>query len=499
MKTDVGGITKGFVLFLVFSVLFTGCSINASIYGNEKDNEGSDIRKLPGYNIVWYHCNTPTPDAEAVFEEVNKYLKKKINATLEMKLVDFKDYDTKMKSVISSGEKFDICYTSAWINSYVHNAQGGAFIELDGLLDKYGKNTLNILPEVLMDAARLDGKLYALPVNKQLTHQWGIKFNRKYVSKYNFDISKVSKLEDLEPMLKIIKDNEPEVVPYLIYPYSCHAFALPLERVDEQVPSALYLDNRTNYRLVNTFETPEFKQYAALVHKWYKSGYILKDAASISNIDNYELSGNWFAGLISYNPSDAAEFSNTTGYSIETVPLYTPFITKKDITYYMHAVSSTSDNPERAVMLLDLLNTDRYLYNLMAYGIEGKHYEKISENVITPNGNTFYKMAPYSFGNKYLSYSLSNYSNTLNDENKRFDKAALISPLLKFTFDPAPVKDEILRISEITDELEGAIFVGAVDPEIFLPKIIGKYKAAGLDKVMEEQQSQLDKWLKNEQ
>jgi len=83
--------------------------------------------------------------------------------------------------------------------------------------------------------------------------------------------------------------------------------------------------------------------------------------------------------------------------------------------------------------------------------------------------------------------------------NKRFDKAALISPLLKFTFDPAPVKDEILRISEITDELEGAIFVGAVDPEIFLPKIIGKYKAAGLDKVMEEQQSQLDKWLKNEQ
>lgn len=496
MRINTGGQINGIVFFMVFSILFTGCSFNRDVFNRGKDNKGADISKLTHYNIVWYHCSPPMPDSEMVFEEVNKYLKEKINASVEIKLVDFKDYDRELKAVISSGEKYDICFTSVWMNSYVHNSQGGAFVELDGLLEKYAKGTLNILPKVLLDASRVDGKLYGLPSNKQLAHQWGIKFNKKYVSKYNFDLSKVSKLEDIEPMLKTIKEREPQVVPYLIYGYVCHAYTLPMERVDEQVPSALYLDNRTDYRLINTFESPEFKDYASLMHKWYKAGYILEDAASLNNVSDFEKSGNWFASVISYNPSVETEISNSMGYDIVAVPLHKPFVTKKDITYYMHAVSSTSEDPERAVMFLEMLNTDKYLYNLIAHGIEGRHYIKNGENVITPTDKASYGIDSYSFGNKKLSYSLSNYAKTLDKENERFDKSAIISPLLKFTFNPEPVKDEILKITQVTEESEGPIFVGAVDPEVYIPKVIEKYKAAGLDKVMEEQQKQLNEWLR---
>ncbi|MFZ5989966.1 MAG: ABC transporter substrate-binding protein, partial [Bacillota bacterium] len=294
MRKDAVKLIRVVIISAIFSALLTTCNIG---FEDLKDGVNSNAyakKELPYYNIVWYHANTPQSDTALVFEEVNKYLNKKINASVEVYLADLEDYDKKLKAVISSGEKFDICFTSVWMNSYVHNSKRGSFVELDPLLDKYGRATKSILPKVLLDATRVNGKLYGIPVNKQLAHQWAISFNKKLVDKYGFDLSEVKKLEDMESMLEVIKGKEPEVVPYLIYTYVSHAFSLPMERIDEQVPSALYFDNRTNYKLINTFESPEFKEYLSLMRRWYNKGYILEDAASLNNVDYYLRSGNWF-------------------------------------------------------------------------------------------------------------------------------------------------------------------------------------------------------------
>ena len=47
----------------------------------------------------------------------------------------------------------------------------------------------------------------------------------------------------------------------------------------------------------------------------------------------------------------------------------------------MHAISIVSKNPERAMMFLNLLNTDEYLRNLLAFGIEGVHYDLVNGRV----------------------------------------------------------------------------------------------------------------------
>ncbi|WP_010250593.1 ABC transporter substrate-binding protein [Acetivibrio cellulolyticus] len=480
------------LILLCITILFAACDQNLQSNGTLKQNDSSS--PLPEYEIVWYHMNTPQKDSGLVLEEVNKYLKKKINARLKLELIDFNNYDKEIKSVISSGQKFDLCFTSAWINSYVQNSLKGSFVELDTLLEKYGKGILERSPKVLLDGAKVNGKIYAVPSIKELGHQFCITLNKKYVQKYGFDISSVSELEDLEPMFQVIKENEPDVVPYLICAYSCSAFSMPMERIDEQVPSALYFDNRTDYKLVNTFETPEFQQYAALMHKWYKKAYILQDAATIKSIAGYEKTGNWFVGASAYNPRVSSELSNRLGYDVVTVPLRQPFITKKDIEYHMQAISSTSEDPERVMMFLELLNTDKYLYNLLGYGIEGIHYKKVSENVIDMCGNG-YSIANHTYGNSYLAYSMSYYPKTLNEDFKDFDSRAIISPLLEFNFDPTPVESEIAKITEVTEEVEAPVFVGAVDPKIYIPKVIEKYKKAGLDKVMDEQQRQIDQWI----
>lgn len=483
------------LIILGISIFFAACDQGSEInYNTELKDISFSGSVLPEYEIIWYHIGEPQRDTDVVLKEINKYLKTKINAQLKLELIDFNTYDKEIKSVISSGKKFDICFTSAWINSYVHNSIKESFLELDALLEEYGKNTLELMPKVLKDGARVNGKIYAIPSIKGLAHQFCITLNKKYIDKYGFDVSAVIELEDLEPLLEVIKENEPDIVPYLIYKYSSAAYSMPMERINEEVPSALYFDNPTNYKLVNTFETPEFQQYAALMHKWYEKGYILQDAATVKSIDVYEKNGNWFAGAAAYNPLVESQLSNSLGYDVVTVPLRQPFITKKDIEYHMLAISSTSEDPKRAMMFLELLNTDVYLYNLLAYGIEGTHYKKVAENVIDVC-NDNYHIANYTFGNNNLAYSMSYYPKTIKKDFKEFDLRAIVSPLLEFDFDPTPVENEIAKVTEVTEEVEGPVFVGAVDPQVYIPKVIEKYKRAGLDIVMDEQQRQIDKWL----
>lgn len=486
------------VIFLFSTtILLAACNQDSQLDNIAEQKDKNYNSKPSEYEIVWYNMDEPQKDTELVLSEVNKYLKEKINATLKLELIDFKNYDKEIKSVISSGQKFDLCFTSAWINSYTYNSLKGSFLELDSLLDKHGKKTLKYMPKVLKDGAKVNGKIYAIPSIKELGHQFCITLNKKYIDKYGFDVSTITELDDLEPMFEVIKKNEPEVVPYLIYSYSSSAFSMPMERIIEQVPSALYFDNRTNYKLVNPFETPEFQQYAALMHNWYTKGYILQDAATIKSIDSYEKTGNWFAGAYSYNPLIELQLSRRLGYDVLTVPLRQPFITKKDIEYHMQAISSTSEDPERVMMFLELLNTDEYLYNLLAYGIEGTHYKKVSENVIDVLRDRYYA-ANYTFGNRELAYSMSYYPQTLKKDFEEFDSKAIISPLLEFNFDPSSVESEIARITEVTEEVEGPVFVGAVDPEVYIPKVIEKYKRAGLDKVIDEQQRQIYEWVSKE-
>ncbi len=481
------------LILFSFTISLTSCVHNYTSDNTVQIPEDSSS-SLPPYEIVWYHMNSPQKDTELILKEVNKYLKKKMNATLKLELIDANNYDKEITSVISSGRKFDICFTSAWINSYNRNVIKGSFIEMDFLLENYGKGTLRCIPKVLLDGARVNGKVYAIPSIKELSHQYCITFNKKYLDKYGFDASNIKVLDDLSPMLEVIKKKEPTVVPYLVFPYSCHAFSLPMERIDEQVPSALYIDNRTNYKLVNTFETPEFVHYASLMHNWYNKGYILQNAASLVSIEDYKKSGTWFAGAAICNAEDSNSISTMYGYDVLNIPICKPFIAKKDIEYHMLAISKTSKDPNRAMMFLDLLNTDEYLYNLLAFGIEGTHYRKVSEKVIDIS-NDGYSIENYTFGNINLSYLFTSDNKKQGGSTSESDSEATISPLLKFSFDPTPVESEITKITAVTEEVEGPIFVGAVDPANYIPKVIEKYEKAGLGIVMKEQQKQLNQWI----
>lgn len=481
-------------LLLAFSTVLAGCggsntndtSGNAASGGESGDK---DTVKLKVYLI-----GGPQRDLPMVQEEMNKYLMEKINTTVDITMIDWGDYSKRMPVITASGENYDIAFTSSWAYDYLPNATRGAFLPINDLLDKYGQGIKEQLDPRFLTGSQIDGQNYAVPVNKELASQWVWRFNKQYVDKYNMDITKIRTLEDLEPYLQQIKDNEPAditplAVPKGFKPYLAFDFLL-----GDEFPVGINMNGDTG-KYVNVLESDELKSSLKTIRKYYQAGYLRKDVATLEGIDNIK-TGKWFVDREQTQPYAELGWSRSAGYDIVTTPMQDPVIFTGSATGAMHAISANSKNPERAMMFLNLLNTDPYLRNLINYGIEGTHYKKISDNVIEdlPAMKDGFQMPGFALGNLFLTYMHKEDPADKWEAFKEFNNSAKVAPSFGFNFNPDPVKTEVASISAIVKEFYPSIMTGAVDPDEHLPKAIEKLKAAGLDKVIAEAQKQYDEW-----
>ncbi|GAA4653192.1 hypothetical protein GCM10023142_03300 [Anaerocolumna aminovalerica] len=118
--------------------------------------------------LTWYQIGDRQKDADMVIEEVNKYTAEKIGVKLNVINVGWGDYNQKMQVVINTGDKWDLCFTCSWANDYLQNSQKGAFLELDDLLKKEGKEMYDIIDQRFWNAAKVGGVTYAVPSEKEI-------------------------------------------------------------------------------------------------------------------------------------------------------------------------------------------------------------------------------------------------------------------------------------------------------------------------------------------
>ncbi|WMT41331.1 DUF3502 domain-containing protein [Paenibacillus sp. D2_2] len=135
-------------------------------------------------------------------------------------------------------------------------------------------------------------------------------------------------------------------------------------------------------------------------------------------------------------------------------------------------------------------------------GIEGKHYVKVSDNVIDyPQGQDIQNLGynfgtPYMFGNQFLSYTWKVEDPDIWKKMDEFNRNAKKSKALGFSFDVSKVKNEMAAVNNVLSEYRVGLETGTLDPTENLPKFIEKLKAAGSDIIVSEKQQQLDEWLK---
>ena len=488
-------------LCVVFVISTTGCSskssdsspTNSASKGTTAPKDAATpatVKKLDPVELIWYY---PQPkaqtDLQLVNDEVNKIIKEKINATIKLQPVDFGTYEAKLNTIVAANEAIDIIWTSNWLFNWVNNQKKGVFQPLDDLLKNHGSKLYKSMPEKFWNDGKMDGKMYGVPNFQISAKRPGFVIQKRFVDKYKLDLSSIKKVEDIEPFLKQIKDGEPGIIPFgLVKSFNDGL----LYGIDPIVP--IY-QNDPKHKIING-TTPEAKRYLTMVRSWYTKGYINKDAATLKNgADAYNkgTSAVWYD--FTGKPGSEIEFkAQNGGFDVVLVPLSKPFFTGSAST--MNAISRTSKNPERAMMFLELVNTDKQLYNVLTYGIAGKHYTKISDNFIKPIPDSGY--APntdWVFGNITNGYLPEGAPADKFELTKKVNDEAIVSPYYGFVFNSEPVKTELANLKALDDEYSPGLNSGTVDPDQYLPIYDEKQKKAGLEKVTAEKQKQLDAWL----
>lgn len=64
---------------------------------------------------------------EELYQRINEITKEKINATIEVTMLSWGDYTTKLPAILASGEDYDLTYTSSWCY-YKTEGPKGAFV-----------------------------------------------------------------------------------------------------------------------------------------------------------------------------------------------------------------------------------------------------------------------------------------------------------------------------------------------------------------------------------
>jgi len=491
------GLQLALSLALLTTVGLTGCSSkdNNSSAGtsgtSSKEGTSSTAKsseKEKPVKLIWYSISGTQKDQDKVVAEVNKYVGEKINAEIDLRLIDWGDYSQKMQVIAASGEPFDIAFTASWAFNYVESARKGYFYEMDELLEKYGQGIKSALNPAFLEGSKVNGHYYAVPTNKELPAQAVWRFNKGLADKYNLDVSKATTLESLEPMLKAVKDNEPDIYPIP----SKVSFYLPYDSALEGIPVGVSLDT-TDFKVVNIWDTDESKQAYDTMRKYYQAGYLPPDVATKQGND-HEKNGKWLVDKMHTVPFADILWSDSMGYPIVSTPIHEPIVFNWSVTGSMQAISANSKHPEKAMEFLNLLNTDSYLRNLINYGLEGVHYNKLSEDTYEPIPDSGYAMPGFTLGNMFLLYKLKEDPADKWEQYKIFNESATNAPLLGFQFDPTNVMTEIANVKNTVDEYGPALETGSVDPQKMLPKAIEKLKAQGLDKIIEECQRQIDEW-----
>ncbi|WP_136605175.1 ABC transporter substrate-binding protein [Paenibacillus dokdonensis] len=467
---------------------------NAATGEKGKDSDSS----LSPYKITLVYPATAPKDLQLVQDEMSKYLTEKINATIELKPIEWASWDDKTNLMKISNEPFDLMFTASWF-SYPKDAAKGQYLELDDLMAQYGKDIPGVLGDDFIKGSRIGGKLYALPTKKEFGQGFGFLLDKKLVDKYKFDTSGVKSLEDMEAMFKTIKENEPGITPIVSSKFTNIWEA---SNYDGIVANLAIPRDSKELKAVDTLEDPKFIEFYKLMHQWNQNGWFDKDVLT-SDADqgmNMIKAGKAFAVAQSLKPGKDKEMSLSSGVDVIQVETAEPFTTTGDAQGAMLGISRTSKDPARAMMFLNMLYSDPKLLNMLDWGIEGKHYVKKSDNMIDfPEGvnadtQTYPNPGGWMFGNQFNSYLWANEDPNKWEEFQKFNDRAERSIALGFAFNQEPVKSEMASIANVEKEFGASLRSGAVDPEKILAKWIEKRKAAGFDKVKAEVDKQLAEW-----
>ncbi len=495
MKKPLKLLSTACVLTLLMSAL-AACGSKSDT--SASDPKASDASKTSSSStdvptLVWWTIGGQVPNNfDKAVAAMNEYTAEKIGVKVDIKVASWGEWDTKINTIVNTGEPFDIMFTNG--SKYNQQVAMGAFADLTDLVQSETPDLYKLIPEKVWDGSKVGGKIYSVPTYKDssLTQYWV--FDHKYVEKYGIDVPNMKTLKDLDKPFHDMKAGEGKSFYPLPMTQSEGLNGFFNEYDDMALglaPIGVKADDASR-KVVSVLEQPDVMENLKMLHQWYQDGIINPDAPTKPEPDKGKpfMSAQGFPGAeVSWQVNNGVE-------KYDMVQNYGPIYTTTTIQGSLNAISANSKYKKEALKYLELVNTDPKLRNMLAFGEEGVDYKKLDGEKVIERTTDTWPLAAYTQGTFFNMATQKDAPADQWEQVKKLNEQAFASSLLGFSMDITNLSTEVANTKAVWDKYRYELLTGASDPEKMVPKIVSELKAAGMDTLMKAAQEQIDAFFK---
>lgn len=391
---------KGITMFLVAFILLlsTSCGIlerfGDTIKGftNQSDKEVGEQLDFVDVKILLPSHDTHHFSAESIQEAGNllsSKAEKLLNCSVTFEFVDYGDYGAHMEKAAASGIPYDIVIlkeggTNESAQEYRFDEDEfwyAPWVDKELIKDitvdvqKYFPKGI-VYTEMIQNAKSFDGKIYAIPKVYKVFRAYGALCTKEIVE--NYGSNKINTYTDFIDLIDVNIDAGVNLRVSLTL-YQLLDIYLQDVSMTRLIADTVYDSNTETINYLEDTEIADvvinqYKEYCDMGIITYNSSRQMNDDIYVTEYMNYKyINGN---NQIPYYAKTASDHS-----------LLLIGGESNDI-YYWHplsaaAIFTTSQQTERALMLLALLNSGNDEYtDILKFGVENKHYKKTQNKKI---------------------------------------------------------------------------------------------------------------------
>ncbi len=367
--------------------------------------------------VINYMTTGDAPSGEAkarldeMMAELNAILTEKVNAELEIYYISWTDYLSNYNLTLARMDgTVDLVGTASdWLDAWP-NSKNGAFLELsEEMLQTYAPQTWASVPAENWEACKYNGEIFLIPEDNYA--QWT---NHGFT--YRLDWAKEAGLsdgvhswEDMTTYFKWVKENKTDITPWdsdgtqyatMVGGWiSSHSNYIAIDGINS---GAMWGGTKDDpYTIYSPYmtDTDSLVEFAKMMKEWDEIGVwktdVLNNTTS-TNRDDYRI------GKVAAEQHHTQTWTDLVSHT-EANKIYqedenaesgffyfgeeTQNVVALSITHGAMAVSAGSANPERALMVYDLLRNDSDCYTLFNYGIKGVSWDTDDQGMrIIPEG-----------------------------------------------------------------------------------------------------------------
>lgn len=431
---------------------------------------------------------------------VSEITKAKFNTEVEIVRYDFSTYVDKVQTELASGEKIDLLGGVSQL-PIPSAASQGQVLALNELLESDGQDILADISSEDLESTSIEGQVYAVRNNKELGLGLGFACNTQMLESLGVDYSNIRTEADMEPILRAVKEKYPDCYPFASDSGAMgdYMYAIDWLGRDFGVLTDSFSDDTT---VVNFFTSDEYYELCSRRYEWSQNGLIMPDASiNTEQVTSLMGAGKAFCATTETKPGIESQWERNTGIDITIINIVPYYTTTSNLNNYWY-IPYTSEQPDRAMQILNEMYSNPDVANLLIYGVEGKYYEFVDEEkgvIGYPEGVTSddlgWTVTAWHFPNELIAHKWVTDGPDIWEDTIAFNKDCHPSVAKGFVWDSTDVTNEVVACTTVLNKYKKGLETGDVDPDSVWEQMTQEFEEAGIRKILTEKQKQLDNWL----